>query len=1729
MAKIPEGENRGSGIGDRGSEREKEGEKEKVTKIPETTIEPHTDTLNGHVSRTEPPKVEIAKIEAPKKPEPISMEAMTVKAAERTREAEKRIETLAQIPSNLQELRTTPGEWAKWRLPEESELSVLGRKFIRMEYNGKNYLNTKEKEKSSNQLNINQELDVKIQGTVKKKVTVNIDYSDKSSDIAAPKKTFEVKYTGDKGETIQEMNFGDVALEIPGTRFVNYKKSGFGINGKAQFLKNTLGLTAIASREKGESRSKEWTGTSSLVSKELSGISFIGRRYYQLLAGIDIGTETTQGGRIEYLISKGYLPIKPGSVKVYIDDQIGDNNWTAEPLTAYAYNESGSHTGSFTLQYPGDDYTIDYNTGIISIRDSMRDNDVACVSFIDGKGSPTTNRIIKEDKAEETNHPELYELFEIKGYYSLGYGKINTDDPSFSLEIRDANKKSWYDANNNNLKDSDEIPYLRLFGLDREDRYDQYGIEKPGYGRIDKEFIDQNLSMLKFPDRIPFDFGTTSAKQANRFYTEDTFMSGLLSRYSNAFSTLSNPDCYKQTSPSSKYSIYINYPRESISLTLNELNIVPDSEKVYLNGNRLSKSEYDLSYETGWLTIYRKIASSDKIKIDYEYAPFLGAYQKSLFGSRLTWTPHKDISLGSTFIGETGAGLKGAPSVTHPSTSLSVFDVDTKINLTNLLKERTDHSLPLDLSVQAEMARSIQNPNTYGYGMIDSMDDLEQERTMAIDANSWMLAGIINKGKIFYTDDGKQTPFSQRCGPYNKDEGHRSDEDQNKQKSLCFELELGTNSSLSTVYSLGKVGEDFSEYSHLQVWAYAPASSTTKIYVDLGRASEDFDNDGILDTEDINKDGYLNPGEDTGFSFGTPTEMTKVGVENGKLDTEDINGNGTLDIDQSLLGILVNDEKYYINTINPASGWKLYSIPLVDINPNMDWWKVIKDLRLQFKTEGTGTYSGNILIDQIAITGASWEKPFFFNGTGTAILEGKNSKDDAGCNFPNLDPEYKNLHKNEEIEKDGLLFLKTEPSTQSTIYIKKKLGRFHNYWSYGKLRFWAKGSATTSLLVFQFGLDDANYFRYNVGSLTKDWQLISIDLAKFKEMLAKKGTETGQYFIKGSPNLGKVNELRFIVEGRESDEIWINEIHLSEVQQKNGEAYFFSVSGSNNKWGSFNMSRNEQAGSFRTIGPASLGEETFLEHFDGKITRIPALTDLSYTYDQSKSKMSFENVDEVSNQSFGDTLKKDQLVKMSLDLNKIKAKGFPTFYSSYKKNEASYKYATNNNDLVNQEITGGLAYGRTLWKGPKTEAIGITTNYDYTQKDGTFTNRIDTSTTKKEEARSHSLKNTVTIVPKEYLSGSNISFGGGRRIGKIQYPQRTGTATAEEAREATDGSIGLILKFYPKSCISKRFLGSSSFSSEYSGNLSLSNADVIYKNGWGTETTEGLKTEGISNGLIVTLSPIKPLTNRYEIIDTINESKSNLPQNDWKTGSRDQSNNLTYNIARGEWFSAESRLYGLQKQQKVKEDASLRLTNRNVKLELNKGVFYPNETGIKKVRYLNSISSIGIDQRFNYSENYSFTTNREKLKKTANMDTYFGVVENFSELKWKGCKLTPSTGFSLSANAGYDNLPPNEETMVTLANIYKDYFQGLLFGRRGTEGDLYKSAKRVSSQNTRSFFVNSGWSLYKPMTTNSKFTYTLSESNSISRTDSIAQEINNTLNLLSAKPGLASRFKGSEA
>ncbi|MEW6680684.1 MAG: hypothetical protein AB1297_06705, partial [bacterium] len=823
--------------------------------------------------------------------------------------------------------------------------------------------------------------------------------------------------------------------------------------------------------------------------------------------------------------------------------------------------------------------------------------------------------------------PELYELFELKGYYSLPYRKLNINSPDFSFEIRDVSGKYWYDANNNGLFDSSELTYVRIFGLDREARYDIEGKEKPGYNKIDKEFLDMDLGLVIFPDRIPFEFATSGSAEKNRFYYEDTWiLENILSILQPASLTaISNPNCYKLESPQAKYTIKISYYAEKFGFSLNELNIVPDSERVYINGSRLSKNEYSIDYETGYITIFRKIEAKDEIKVDYEYAPFLGAYQKSLFGTHIAYNPNANFSLGGTFLGESGAGLKGVPSVTHPSTSLSVMDVFSNISITDILKEKMDYKSPISLKFEGEIAYSIQNPNTYGYGMIDAMDSTEDTQEAGISEESWQLSSLplgfqTPRGKIFYYEDGKPISYSERCGPYVSDGGHRSDEEQNKQKMLNFNLCLGTSSSerfVGLVTSLSKEGLDLSNYSFLEVWSNIPSSSTMRFQLDIGKVSEDSDGNGSLTTEDKNGDGYLNPGEDIGFPFGTET---RCGAKNGQLDSEDLDKDGVLSTTEAIFSYLINDERYIENTINTVAQWKLYRIPLNDFikkDPEADL-RVIKHLRLRFENQGTSTLNTTFNVDKIAIIGSNWEKPVITKGTGTISLLGKNSKEDSDYVSLLNYPEYKKLHEKEDLKEEGALSISYNFSTQSSAYIRKSLGRTQNYSPYKFLRFWVYGYLGTPSLSLRFGQDASNCFEYNLGTISLGWSLIKIDLSVFNELLVKKGTQNGNFVIIGSPNLGRINEIRFILSALSSGEIWLNELHLSDVIKKEANSYFVGASGTWDKWLNFAFNTTKNDGSFRTIGPSASGEESQNMHFDTNITRFSFFPTLKFNYDKKR-------------------------------------------------------------------------------------------------------------------------------------------------------------------------------------------------------------------------------------------------------------------------------------------------------------------------------------------------------------------------------------------------------------------------------------------------------------------------------------------------------------------------------
>lgn len=296
----------------------------------------------------------------------------------------------------------------------QSSLTIFGRKVIGVRYRQTHYLGTAGAEAESRQptseIDIEQELQVKVRGGVGEKITANIDYDDTLPQ--SERQEISLKYLGDENELIQEVAIGDLQLAWRDSEFLSYHQSLFGVRVKAKL--GRFSLTGIGSMTKGIPASKTFTGKTSWEKREILDTSYLKRKYY----------------RTHFDFT--HLPLILASVEVYIDDQKGTNNEDSLKMTVPG-EEGDSYTGYFDKQYPGEDYFFDYQAGVLNFSRLIKENYVIALSYLDKDGTrhPQTGyRMIKKGEGE------LYiDKYELKNYYYLGSQRIQRDN--FLLTILD--------------------------------------------------------------------------------------------------------------------------------------------------------------------------------------------------------------------------------------------------------------------------------------------------------------------------------------------------------------------------------------------------------------------------------------------------------------------------------------------------------------------------------------------------------------------------------------------------------------------------------------------------------------------------------------------------------------------------------------------------------------------------------------------------------------------------------------------------------------------------------------------------------------------------------------------------------------------------------------------------------------------------------------------------------------------------------------------------------------------------------------------------------------------------------------------------------------------------------------------------------------------------------------------------------------------------------------------
>jgi len=613
-------------------------------------------------------------------------------------------------------------------------------------------------------------------------------------------------------------------------------------------------------------------------------------------------------------------------------------------------------------------------------------------------------------------------------------------------------------------------------------------------------------------------------------------------------------DIYNKTNPQHHYIIYVEYKYRQKTYFL-QPNIVEGSEKITINGKLLKRDEdYFIDYESGFITFFREeeIDEETEIKINYEYMPFAGLYQETLLGARGEWAPTDRFFLGSTILYSGAAKSATIPSVRATPGSILILDANSEYSFD------PQPFFPFKTKISGELGRSLNNPNTWGKAIIDSMEGVKVIDGMPTDKDVWQIASnqggvLTQEGAIIWDNEDVRIKEFKPNADVGEDE---------KQEALKINYELTGNATASIVYPISNRGVDYSQKESLELYVYGDGKGET-LEVTLGSIAEDADGDETLDTEDVNGDGTLNVGEDVGWQFKDWTgnddkiylKDGKIGYKNGRIDTEDLDGDR--------FGPEPEGYVVLFSTGINWSGWKKVTWEIDTSTPTA--WTAIKHIRITLK--GTNL-SGSIKITSIGVVGNKWERGVVEGGTvGDFSVGALNTEDDYGVYGNGLldNSDYKDLYGKTTVEErkvEQTLSLKYTLTDGATGYTKWTFTKAEDYSKYEELRFFIKNPdyPTNPTFIMRLGTP-SDYYQFKKGVDSGEWQFLTINLV---DKDGKYGADTmessdGTITRVGSPVLTNIAEIKLmIVNDTRSNitdgEIWVNEIHLKGVSKKVGWA-----------------------------------------------------------------------------------------------------------------------------------------------------------------------------------------------------------------------------------------------------------------------------------------------------------------------------------------------------------------------------------------------------------------------------------------------------------------------------------------------------------------------------------------------------------------------------------------------
>ncbi|HVP37865.1 MAG TPA: cell surface protein SprA [Candidatus Saccharimonadales bacterium] len=615
------------------------------------------------------------------------------------------------------------------------------------------------------QLEMKQDLQVKVQGSIGGKVKVDVDQT--SNAAATPlSNRIRITYTGDQDEVVRSMELGNTQLSLPGTQFVSYSGQHQGLFGLKTVSKfGPLDLTVIASKQEGQSKRDTFQKSAQQQTERIEDYQYLPRQFFYVnLLDDDIDSST---------------------ISVYVDARTPGQN--GRPGTAYldpAKPDGPRYDGNFVYKPQIDFYRIhtEWRGGgrpILELNAPLDATSVLAVTYKrkDGSsvgsdaGSPVVLKMLRPyvdllkttatgdlDPAGEWYPTTFYEL---RNVYRLSGTHI--DSLTFKLAIFNTftNPPQDYLVDGTGAKVGN---YIEITGLDNEwlngSSYTP-GQNGRGDGFIDgdvirgRSFVDYQRGLIFFPDPRPFFYQPDPALpsgyapsdppdiQRPAHFTPDQSDTAIYTRLN-----------YNSTVLTNKYYLEATYRETQASATirLDRTDILPGSEVVTINGRRLERgTDYEITPELGEITILKPelLLGQPDISVDYAYASLFSTGQKALVGFSAAYGKEAPQSMATTWLFENSTTPDLRPQLGSEPSRTIVGDVNGQGRWKSRFLTRLVDAVPglrataeSNISAQGEVALSLPNPNTNGLAYIDDMEGTKDVTSVDLGYASWKWSSL---------------------------------------------------------------------------------------------------------------------------------------------------------------------------------------------------------------------------------------------------------------------------------------------------------------------------------------------------------------------------------------------------------------------------------------------------------------------------------------------------------------------------------------------------------------------------------------------------------------------------------------------------------------------------------------------------------------------------------------------------------------------------------------------------------------------------------------------------------------------------------------------------------------------------------------------------------------------------------------------------------------------------